>query len=348
MKINLGWNDVRGILNEDVVLEGSEDFEVTGIASLGEAGPSDLSFISHPKYVGELEGSSAGVVLVPKSLDIKPAEGQRFIRVEDPSLALGEICAMIEQQQRPSRPGGMHSTSVVADDAIVASDAYIGPFCIVESGVKIDSGTVLAGHVFVGAEAAIGKDCRIESGVNIYSQCVVKSRCILHSGVVLGADGYGYHSGADGHRKLPQIGNVVIEDDVEIGANSTIDRARFASTRIGEGTKIDNLVQIGHNCVIGKHCIICANVGISGSVHCGDFVTMAGQVGVAGHLKIGSGAIVMGQAGITKDVPPKAVIAGTPARPHREQRRVEAITQRLPEMKQTLRELEEIVKKNAS
>ncbi|MBI2563793.1 MAG: UDP-3-O-(3-hydroxymyristoyl)glucosamine N-acyltransferase [candidate division NC10 bacterium] len=238
-------------------------------------------------------------------------------------------------------PPGIHPTAVVAADARVAPSASVGPLTVVGSGAEVGTDTILEAQVAVGAGVRIGRGCRIFPQVTLRDGVVLGDRVTVHSGAVIGADGFGY--ARDGHRyvKIPQIGRVVIEDEVEIGANVTIDRATLGETRIGRGTKIDNLVQIGHNVRVGADTVIVAQVGISGSTRIGSRVTLAGQVGVVDHVDIGDDVIVGAQAGVTKDIPAGSVVLGSPAIPHGEFKRQLAVAARLPEMRKILRALEE-------
>jgi len=220
--------------------------------------------------------------------------------------------------------------------------------CVVEDGVTIGEGTHLQAQVFVGRNAQIGTGCWVMPGVVIETDCILQNRVRLHPGVVIGADGFGYEWGAGRHDKVPQIGNVVLQDDVEIGANSNVDRARFSRTLIGEGTKIDNLVQIGHNVIIGKHCLLCAQVGISGSTTLEDYVVLGGQAATAGHITIGKGVKVGGQAGINHDVAPGTFVNGTPAIPYMLERRIAVLQHRLPTLFKRVDALEEQLKKSSS
>jgi UDP-3-O-[3-hydroxymyristoyl] glucosamine N-acyltransferase len=261
------------------------------------------------------------------------------LRTPNPHLALARALSIFHPE--PVSVPGIHSTAVTAADARVASDACVGPLCVLGPGTEVGPGTILEAQVAVGARVRIGAGCRIHPHVTLRDDVVLGDRVIIHSGAVIGADGFGY--ARDGHRyvKIPQVGRVVIEDDVEIGANVCIDRATLDETRIGRGTKIDNLVQIGHNVRIGADTAIVAQTGISGSVRVGSRVTLAGQVGVVDHVEIGDDVTVGAQAGVTKDVPPQATVLGAPAVPHTEFKRQLAALARLPELRKTLRALEE-------
>jgi len=317
---------------------------IQGIAALGSARVGDLSFLGNPKYKAEVARTQASVVLVPPDYAGDPQAGQVFLVVDDPSMALARLCARIEQTLRPAPPPGVHASAVVAPGARIAPTAAIGPQCVIEDGVSIGERTQLLAAVYLGRNAAVGDDCLLMPGVRVYGGCQIGRRVRLHANVVIGSDGFGYELVNGRHEKIPQIGTVAIDDDVEIGAGTTIDRARFGRTSVGEGTKIDNLVQVGHNVVIGKHCIICAQTGISGSATIEDYVMLAGQVGVAGHLTIGRGVKAGGQTGINTTVPPGAYINGTPAIPYMLERRIAVLKQRLPELFRRVEKLEEQVR----
>lgn len=306
--------------------------KIVDIAALSQAGPGDLSFLGNAKYRAEVAVTKASVVLLPKDYAGEPAPGQAFVYVDNPSAALARICARIEQSLWPKPAPGVHPSAVVEAGAQVAPTAHVGPNCVVQEGAVLGAGAVLHGLVFVGRNSVVGDNSWLMAGVVLAPDVVLGQRVRLHANVVVGGDGFGYEFTAGRHEKIPQVGQVVVEDDVEIGAGTTIDRARFARTVIGEGTKIDNLVQIGHNVVIGRHCILCAQVGLAGSTTIEDYVVLAGQVGVAGHLTIGKGAKVGGQAGITTDVPAGSYLNGTPAIPYMLERRIAVLQQRLPDL----------------
>lgn len=311
---------------------GSTNEVVRGLASLSDAAPGDLSFLGNAKYKADVAGSRASVLLLPADFPGEPAPNQLFLLVDHPSVALAKVCARIEQALWPRPAPGVHPSAVVAADASVAPTATIGPLCVVEPGAKIGDRAHLQAQVFVGRNAVIGPDCWLMPGVIVATECELGPRVRLQPGVVVGSDGFGYEFVKGRHEKVPQVGHVVIGADVEIGANSTLDRARFSRTVIGEGTKIDNLVQIAHNVVVGKHCMLCSQVGISGSTTLQDYVVLGGQVGVGGHITIGKGAKAGGQAGITSDVDPGAFLNGTPAVPYLLERRIAVLQQRLPDL----------------
>ena len=324
---------------------GSTTETVRGIASLGAARTGDLSFLGNPKYKPEVATTAASIVLLPADYAGEPKPGQLFLLVDKPSVALARLCARVERLLWPAPTPGVHATAVIAPDVAIPASATIGPFCIVETVAKIGERTHLQARAFIGRGAQIGDDCWLMPGVTVTAECVVKNRVRLHAGVVVGSDGFGYEFIAGRQEKVPQVGNVFIENDVEIGANSTLDRARFSQTVIGEGTKIDNLVQIAHNVVIGKHCLICSQVGISGSTTLEDYVVLGGQAGVAGHLTIGKGAKADGQTGINSDVDPGAFLKGSPCLPYNLEQRINVLRKRLPDLFRRVDEIERQLEK---
>jgi len=268
---------------------------------------------------------------------VQPGLSATLISVENPGKAFEQFVARVVPPPVRFAPG-IHPSAVIAATAKLGRDVSIQPHVVIEDGASIGDRTVIGAGSYIGHESKIGNDCLLYPRASLRERTRVGDRVILHSGVVLGADGFGFEFAGGQHRKIPQLGNVEVGDDVEIGSNTAIDRARFGTTRIGKGTKIDNLVQIGHNCIIGEHCIICGLVGMAGSTIIGNYVTIAGQVGLAGHLTIGDKSIIMAQAGVTKDVPPGSFMLGAPAVPHTQFKRVHVATQHLPEK---LRELEQ-------
>lgn len=317
---------------------------IRDIAALKSARPGDLTFLGNPKYRSDVAETRASLVLLPADYTGEPQADQIFFFVDKPSVALARLCARIEQSLWPRPAAGVHPSAVVAPTARVAASATIGPLCVVEEGATVGAGTILQGSVFVGPNASLGENCWIQPGCVIAGGCELKNRVRLQPGVVLGADGFGYEFVNGRHEKVPQIGVVIVEDDVEIGANSTIDRARFSRTVVGEGTKIDNLVQIGHNVVIGKHCILCAQVGISGSTTLEDYVVLGGQAGIGGHITLGKGTKAGGQAGIASDTAPGSYLNGTPAIPYMLERRLAILHQKLPELFKRVENLEQQTK----
>lgn len=299
---------------------------------LNEAGAADITFVDSEKYLAKFEASSAAAAVVARQLTSK----KTVIQVADPLAAFVTIVQHLQGPPRPA-PCGIDAR------ADVHATAVLGAGCSVAAFASIGAGTVIGANCRIGPGVAIGNDCVlgdnvvVHAGAVLYDRTVLGSRVILHARVVLGADGFGYRFAHGVHAKVPQLGRVIVEDDVEIGAGTTIDRATFGTTRIGQGTKIDNLVQIGHNCHIGKHNLLIAQVGLGGSTTTGDYVVLAGQVGVAGHVHIGAGAQIGAQAGVHRDIPSGERWFGAPAMPESEMRRIVAITQRLPEMRADIR-----------
>jgi UDP-3-O-[3-hydroxymyristoyl] glucosamine N-acyltransferase len=318
--------------------------KIRDIASLKSAQPGDLSFLGNSKYRAEVAVSRASLVLVPLDYAGEPQSDQLYFFVEKPSVALARLCARIEQSLWPKPPPGVHPSAVIAPTARVSPAATVGPLCVVEEGASVGAGTVLQANVFVGHDATLGEHCWVQPGCIIASGCELRNRVRLQPGVVIGSDGFGYEFVNGRHEKVPQIGIVIVEDDVEVGANSTIDRARFSRTVVGEGTKIDNLVQVGHNVLVGKHCILCSQVGISGSTTLEDYVVLGGQVGVGGHITIGKGTKAGGQAGIASHTEPGSYLNGTPAIPYMLERRLAILHQKLPDLFKRVEILEERLK----
>lgn len=343
MEISYSASEIAAIVQPKEV-RGATTEPVRGIAALASAGSGELSFLGNPKYRAEAASSGATVLLLPLDYEGDPKPGQVFLLVESPSVALARFCARIEQMLWPKPAPGIHASAVVDPKATVHPTATIGPQCVVEAGATLAAGVHLQAQVFVGRNARIGEQCWLMPGSIVAAECVLGRRVRLQPGVVVGSDGFGYEFVQGRHEKVPQVGNVVIEDDVEIGANSTLDRARFSRTIIGEGTKIDNLVQIAHNVIIGRHCILCAQVGISGSTRLEDYVVLGGQAGIGGHITIGKGAKSGGQAAITSDVAPGVFVNGSPARPYMLERRLQVLHQRLPELFKRVTELEAQIK----
>ena len=314
--------------------------KISGAAALAEALPGEVTFFGNPKYLLKLRASRATVALVPLAFaEEVPAA---CIRCENPTLAFSKVIEKFAPPPVHFAPG-VHPTAVLAPGVRLGAGVSIQPHAVIEAGASIGDGTVVGAHSYIGHEAQIGGGCLIHPHVMIGFRCKIGSRVILHSGAVLGGDGFGFELQDGRHVKIPQIGIVQVDDDVEIGANSTVDRARFGRTWIGEGTKIDNLVQIGHNVVIGKHCILCAFVGVSGSTKIGDYVTLAGQVGTVGHVEIGDGVIVGAQAGVSKTLAVKQIYMGSPAVPAREWKEQVAQIHSLHKLRARVARLEQLL-----
>ena len=323
----------------------SDETVFTGLASLADAGPSDVAFYNNDRYADDLAATKAGALLLLPDFDASSAPGETaLIRVEDPSAAFSKIAAAYFT--RPVPDFGIHPAAFVAGDAKLDPEkVYVGPNATVESGATIGEGTRIHGGAFVGSGARLGKDCTLYGNASVYDGCILGDRVIIHSGTVIGSDGYGFDSSSGEHVKIEQLGIVQIDDDVEIGSNTSVDRARFGKTHIGEGTKIDNLVQIAHNVVIGKRCLIVAQAGIAGSTVIEDGVVVAAQAGVAGHLKIGKGVILAAQSGIAKSITEPGTYIGFLADPAAERLRHMANTRKLPKLFARVKELEKEVER---
>lgn len=330
--------EIAQLVNGQVV--GDSKVIIRGLSGIDEAAVGDLAFLANPKYFPSIRHTKATAVLVP--LDFHAEQAPVLIRCANPSLSFSKIAqSEFGIEHRVIR--SIHPSAVVAKDVKLGKNLSIGACVVIESGAQIGDDTVIMPGCYVGHDVVIGKDTWIYPNVSIRERCLIGSGVVIHSGVVIGADGFGFVTVEDNHLKIPQIGIVVVEDNVEIGANTCIDRARFARTIIGRGTKIDNLVQIAHNVHIGENGIIVAQVGISGSTRLGRNVTIAGQVGVAGHLTIGDRVMVGAQSGVNKSVPSDTMEWGTPSKPFAEAKRVNAAVQRLPEYVKIINELKQRV-----
>lgn len=319
-------------------VEGNGDLEITAVAGLREAGEGDVSFLANPKYAAQVASTSASAVIVPDDWD--RTGSCALIRVKNSDQAFAQVAEFFYEPV-PAPAVGIHPTAVVAENATLGDGVSIGPNVVIEEGVVIGSGTVIQAQCFVGYKTVVGDNCHFYPLVSIREFSEIGNNVIIHNGTVVGSDGFGYAVQEDGSRtKIPQIGKVVIGDDVELGANVAIDRARFGKTKIGAGTKIDNLVQIAHNVVVGEHSVMCGQAGVSGSSIIGSKVILAGQAGLAGHLEVGDGAIVGAQAGVMRDVPAKDFVIGSPAMNHLQAKKVIANTVTLPKLKEKLKKLE--------
>jgi UDP-3-O-[3-hydroxymyristoyl] glucosamine N-acyltransferase len=303
---------------------GPRDLEIAGVAPLSSAGGAQLTFLSNPKYAPQLATTNAGAILVSKSIE---GDDRRFIRVDDPYFSVARVLARWFAA-KPA-PKGISPQAAIAESAKLGNNVAIGTFTSIGDDVVIGDDTIIYPNVTIEPGTTIGSNCIVYPQVSIYHGTKIGDRCIIHSGVVIGSDGYGFATHGGRHHKIPQIGIVRIENDVEIGAGTTIDRAALGETVIGEGTKIDNLVQIGHNVRVGRHCLLVSHVGIAGSAELGDYVVVAGQSGIAGHLKIGNGVQVAAKSAVLGDVPDNTKVMGIPAIPFRDFARREAMLKRL-------------------
>lgn len=327
------------------ILRGDPSQAVSGLNSIGEAQPGEITFLGNPRYLPALKSTQASAVLVAADFAALPELPDKLalIGVENPTLAFSSVIRHFGPPPRELGQGVDASASVSSKAVFDPQKVSIGPCAVIEDDVRIGDGTIIHAGTFVGQGALIGEDCVLHPNATVRERCVLGNRVILHSGCVIGADGFGYELVKGRHQKIEQVGIVQLDDDVEVGACSTIDRARFGRTWIGAGTKIDNLVQIGHNCVTGKHCIIVSQTGISGSTRLGDYVTMGGQVGVAGHLEIASQVMLLAKSGVTKSLTEPGAYTGYPARPLMEGRKMLSLPAKIPDLIERVRELEKKV-----
>ena len=320
----------------DCTVEGDGNIDITRVAAIHDAGPGELTFFANPKYADALRRTRASAMIAAPSISGIPCA---VLRTPDPYLTFARALGLFADPWRPVP--GIHRLAFVEPGAVVAPDATIGPFVFVGEGARIGARTILQSHVSVGRFAEIGADCLIHAQVSIRERVTLGDRVVLQDGVVIGADGYGFARRRDGsHEKIPQIGRVVVEDDVEIGANTTVDRPAVGETRIGAGSKIDNLVQVAHGVQVGKNVLLAAQVGVAGSAVIEDQVILAGQVGVVGHLTIGKGTVATAQTGIPHSVDPGSSVSGSPAIPTRDWLKASAVFRRLPELRRVLSDLE--------
>lgn len=325
----------------DAKVDGNADLQIVSLAKIEDAGKTDLTFISNPRYEKQIHTTNAGAVLV--ALDF-PQSDKTLLRCADPYFAFMTLVQKLYGHTAPP-PMGVHPTAVIAEDAVIAPGASIGPHVVIGAGCRVGDNTHIHPGVVLSAGVQIGADCVIYANVSIREKCRIANRVIIHCGAVIGSDGFGFAFRDGRYHKIPQMGIVVVEDDVEIGANTTIDRATLGETVIHAGAKLDNLIQIAHNVTVGEHTAIAAQAGVSGSTKIGKYVRVGGQAGVVGHIEVGDAAALGAQAGITKSVPPKAFVSGYPAREHMTAKREEASLAKLPELLKRVKRLEEELKK---
>jgi UDP-3-O-[3-hydroxymyristoyl] glucosamine N-acyltransferase len=331
--------EIAQIIGGEIV--GDADTLVRGVNGIKEARAGEITFIANPKYSPLLEKTSASAVITGREVISSPCP---LIRTDNPSLAFAKVISLFTPSEIV-HPAGIHPSALLGKGVSLGKDVSIGPYVVIGEGVSIGERSVICAGCFIGTGSQIGQDALIYPNVTIRERISLGKRVIVHSGTVIGADGFGFVNIEGRHHKIPQVGTVQIGDDVEIGANVAIDRARFDKTVIGAGTKIDNLVHIAHNVVIGEDSIIVAQAGISGSTIIGNSVTLAGQAGLVGHITIGDGAIVAAQGGVTKSVPAHTMVSGYPARPHDIAKKINACVQNLPRLYESVRQLKEKLQK---
>ena len=323
--------------------EGDKGMIITGAAGLEEASQTDVTFLGNPKYIGLVSKTNAGVVIVPLDFSVF---GKNLIKVPNPQLAFAKILVVLDKERLSSIESGINPVSSVSNKAVLGSNVHVGPFVVIEDGVVIGDNSVIMANCYIGKNSKIGANALVYPNVTIRENIRIGKNAIIHPGAVLGSDGFGFIPLGSTSFKIPQIGTVEIGDDVELGANVTIDRATTGVTKIGRGTKLDNQVHIAHNIQIGENCLIAGQVGFAGSSKIGNNVMMAGQVGVNGHITIGNGVVIGGKAVVINDVPDNTVMSGYPARKHKENLKIQALIGRLPEFYEDLKKLKkEILEK---
>ena len=319
------------------VLKGDGDIEISSFCSLENPSEGAIAFLESEAQKGKLRDTKiSALITTPALKDLFP----NVIITDNPRLAFVRVMDFFLTQKEKVLVPGIHPLASVSKSAILGEEVSIGAYCVIEDKAVLGNRVTLMANCFVGRGAMIGDNTKLFPGVSVLERCEIGKNCIIHAGTVIGSDGFGYVTTRDGHRKFPQVGKVVIEDDVEIGALCAIDRAALDETRIGRGTKIDNLVQIAHNVKIGEHCLIAAQVGISGRTEIGSWCVVGGQAGFQGGISIGEGSVIAAQSGVFGSLQPKSRVSGYPARPHGDAMRILALTWRLPELVEKIRALE--------
>lgn len=328
-------------------LVGQAEVEVNGISKIDQSTSNTLCFLANQKYEVYVKDCKATIMLIPEDYQI-PSDCQvpAFIRLKDPYSAFTQLLEMYAGFMS-KRPAGIHPTAIIGENVTLGDQVSIGPHVVIESGAHVGAGSVLYPNVYIGREAMIGEQCTLYQNVSVYYQCKIGNRCMLHAGVVIGSDGFGHAPQPDGsYRKIPQLGNVEIGNDVEIGANSTIDRATIGSTIIGHGVRLDNLVQVGHNAEIGDHTVIAAQTGLSGSTRLGKNCMIGGQVGFVGHITVADRSRIGAQSGIMKDITESGKDwIGSPIYPIKDSFRMQAVYRNLPTLQERINFLEKELKK---
>jgi UDP-3-O-[3-hydroxymyristoyl] glucosamine N-acyltransferase len=321
-------------------IEGDESVSVQDVSKIEEGRPGTLAFLANPKYQKYIYDTEASIVLINQDLDLEREVKATLIRVKDAYEAFASLLDLYEQSK--PRKKGVSALSSISETASTGKDIYIGEYTVIGENADIGDNVELHPQVFIGDNVSIGKNTILYPGVKILHDCRVGDNCIIHSGTVIGSDGFGFalETGSESRRKVPQVGNVIIGNDVEIGSNVSIDRATMGSTRIGNGVKMDNLIQIAHNVEIGDYSVIVAQAGIAGSTKLGKNVIMAAQAGVVGHLTIGDGAIIGAQAGVPNNIKEKEIVLGSPAFDIREYKRASAVFKKLPELYRQINQMQ--------
>jgi UDP-3-O-[3-hydroxymyristoyl] glucosamine N-acyltransferase len=340
-KVEKTLGEIASLVRGTVV--GDPSVTISGVSGIREARPGDISFLANPKYLGLLEGCKASAMVVDRDLDV-PETYIPLIRVSNADMAFATIVQLFAEPPIEPRKG-IHPLAFVGENVTLGHNVSLAPYAVVEDGAKIGDGTVIHPLAYVGPHARLGCNCLIYPHVVIRERVVIGDRVVIHSGTIIGSDGFGYSTIKGVHHKIPQIGNVQIDDDVEIGANVTIDRARFDKTWIKRGTKIDNLVQIAHNVALGENTVVTAQTGIAGSAKVGNHCIIAAQSGIIGHIEVGDNAVVAARSGVTKDVPPNITVSGFPAQPHEKMQKALACMRRLPELLQIVKDLGERIER---
>ena len=320
-------------------LVGDTEQQITGIAALDNAESAHLSFLSNKKYTSLLNTTKASVVLIPKNCDVQPSDSQAFVKCQSSSIAFSIINQFFNPPvPQPKRQ--IHPSAVIDESVELGENLSIGPHVVVEQGARISDNCIIGAGSYIGHDTQMGESCHVYPNVTIHYGTIIGDNVIIHSGAVIADDGFGFEPDPNGHKKIPQLGNVILESNVDIGSNCCIDRARFGSTIIKQGAKIDNLVQIAHNVVFGELSFAAAQVGIAGSSEVGKLVQLAGQVGIPGHLKIGDGSTLMGKSMPISDVEAGKTMCGSPAADMKQYFKQVAYTKKLPELSKSIKELE--------
>lgn len=338
--MSLDWKSLHDLVGLTAAHDVDEIF--TAVNSLGDAVPGEISFLGNSRYEAQLATTGASLVFVPAG-EFKAPSGCHLITVESPSTAFSKVINYFQSQATRFEPGISPAAHVAGDVVVDAAKVQIGPGVVIESGARIGAGTVIGAGCLIGRGVVIGEDCLLHPGATIRERCTLGDRVILQPGCVIGSDGYGFDLVEGCFEKVPQVGIVEIQNDVEIGSSSCVDRARFGKTVVGEGTKVDNLVQIAHNVQIGKHCLLVAQSGIAGSSRLGNYVTIAAQAGVAGHLQLSDQSVVTAKSGLLRNCSQPGIYSGMPARPIREDQRKLASLARLPKLREELNALKKKV-----